>query len=122
MFGFMIIKSDNMSPSIKPGSLIIYYKLNKEYNKDDVIVKKNQIYRIIGIKSDNIVINNNQLFINEIKEEDKIYYDQTIEYHLSDNEYFALNDNRRNINDSRSFGIISKIDGLVIAKIQIRSF
>ena len=124
MFGFKIIKSNNMSPSFKPGTLVIYYKLNKEYKRDDVISIDNKIYRVMGVYKDKIKIENNQLFINEIKEEDKIYFDKNLSYYLNKDEYFILNDNRRNTNDSRVFGKINIniIDGLIIAKIQIRDF
>ena len=124
IFGFQIIKSNNMNPIIKPGCLILYYKLGHEYKKDDVITINKQIYRVIGVYKDIIKIENNQLFINDVKEEDKIYYDKKLNYHLNKDEYFVLNDNRKDINDSRSFGIINtkKINGIVIAKIQIRNF
>jgi len=131
VFGFYIVKNNNMNPSIKSGTLLIYYRLDKKYNNTDVIVTNNNIYRIIGTYKDNIEINNIVL-VNSIKEEGDIYFstykddNSKIKYPLKVNkdEYFVLNDYRLDKNDSRKFGSINKnkIKGKVILSIQVRGF
>ena len=132
IFGFYIVKSNNMNPSIKNGSLLIYYRLNKKIDRLDVIVSNNQIYRVVGINKDKIDIKNNIVLVNDMKEEGDIYFStykvdtSKINYPLEigKNEYFVLNDYRTDNNDSRSFGVIKKnnIKGKVIGSIQIRGF
>ena len=133
VYGFSIVKSNNMYPYFKEGELIIYYKLNKKYNEDEVILtNKNEIYRIIGKEYDIVDIKNNKVLINLNIEENKIYYDTlkcdssniNYPYKIKQNEYFVLNDNRLNNNDSRCFGSINKSDikGTIIFKLQVRGF
>ncbi len=132
VFGIHVVKTVNMFPSIKPGELVIYYKLNKEYYNNDVIVYNNNLYRIVGISNDDINIENGNLIINNFEEENEIYFNTNIDsktnikypYIVKENEYFIMNDYRLELNDSRLFGSISKnkIDGLIIASIQIRDF
>ena len=132
IFGFYVVKSNNMNPSIKSGSLLIYFRLSQKYDNNDVIIVNNQIYRIVGKYKDKIDIQNNRLVINGIKEEGNVYFntykgnDSKINYPIEINkdEYFVLNDYRLDKNDSRLFGSIKKknIVGKVIGNIQIRGF
>ena len=132
IFGFYIVKANNMNPSIKSGSLLIYYRLSKTIDRLDVIVSNNKIYRVVGINKDNIDINNNIVLVNGMKEEGDIYFStykvdtSNINYPLKigNNEFFVLNDYRTDNNDSRRFGLIHKknIQGKVIGSIQIRGF
>ena len=132
VFGIYVVKSVNMFPGIKPGQLIIYYKLNKDYYNKDIIVYNNNLYRIVGINNDEINIDNGSLVINNFEEENEIFFNTNIDddsiikypYIVKENEYFIMNDYRIDSNDSRLFGPISKnkIDGLLIASIQIRDF
>ena len=72
VFGFMIVKSNNMNPSIKSGSFVILYKLNKNYEHGDVVAvnikNKLELFRIIAVHDDEILINEKGVFINNIKE------------------------------------------------------
>ena len=132
IFGFYVIKSNTMNPSLKSGSLLIYYRLNKNYNNFDVIITNNHVYRIIGKFKDEIDIQNNIVLINKEKEEGNVYFstykDNTskINYpiEIGKDEYFVLNDYRIDSNDSRRNGLIKKenIQGKVIGSIQIRGF
>lgn len=136
VFGFMIVKSNNMNPSIKSGSFVILYKLNKDYIRGDVIAvnikNKLELFRIIAVSNDEILINEKGVFINNIKEDREIYFSTILNnqnilkypYKLKDDEFFVLNDYRKDTNDSRHFGIISKnnIVGTLITSIQIRGF
>ncbi len=132
IFGFYIVKSNNMNPSIKSGTLLIYYRLNKKYDRLDVIVAKNNIYRIIGKYKDKIEIQNNIVLVNGIKEEGDVFFSTykndtskiKYPYEIRKDEYFVLNDYRVDNDDSRSFGTIKEKDikGKVIGSIQIRGF
>ncbi len=130
LFGFKIIKSNNMSPSIKPGSLTIYYKNNDTYRKGDVVLvninSDEKIYRILGACDDTIQIQEKGIFVNGIKEEinNKKVLKKTQNYKIEKNKFFVINDNSNDTSDSRSFGVIDirNIKGIVIAKVQIRDF
>lgn len=133
VIGVYINDSTNMNPSVKPGDLVITYRLNKQYEKGDIILINNSFVRIVGSCKDEITINeNNQLLINGQMIEEEIYFDTFIDsesnikypYIVEKGEYFVLNDYRLDNNDSRSFGSINTKDvkGLVIASIRIKGF
>ncbi len=122
-----------MIPNISPGDLVIYYRLNNEYESKDPIIfiydNKEYLGRIIAIPGDTInITDDNKLIINEsILNEEYIYYetyklDTSIEYPITikDNEYFILSDNRTSSFDSRYFGPITNknIKGKVISLIR----
>ena len=132
IFGFYIVKSNNMNPSFKSGSLLIYYRLNKEIEKLDVVIVKGKIYRVIGTYKDEIDIANSIVLVNGMKEEGDVFFStyknetSNINYPLKigKDEYFVLNDYRKEVSDSREFGLVKKaqIEGKIIGNIQIRDF
>ena len=136
VFGIHINNDINMNPTLRAGDLVITYKLNKKYNRGDIVYinKRNNksFVRVVGIEYDKIDIDENIVLINSYSEEREIYY-ETIKndystfnypYEIEKSEYFVLNDYRTNDNDSRSFGSVYKnnIEGVVIASIRIRDF
>lgn len=80
VIGIYINDSINMNPAVKPGDLVITYRLNKHYEKGDVILTNNSFVRIVGTYKDEITINeNNQLLINGQMIEEEIYFDTFID-------------------------------------------
>ena len=135
IFGVQIIQDENMKPTIKQGCLLMYYRLDTNYRKGDVVSitvdEKNYIVRIVALPNDKVEITDDGiLLISGYPEDNDVYYDTVktsdIEYPyvLKNNEYFVLNDFRKNTKDSRTFGGINKkqINGKVMIKIQIRDF
>jgi len=137
IFGIQIVNNEEMTPSFKAGSLTVYYRLDKQYTRYDVISatinNKINIYRIIGLPGDTIdITEDGNLLINGHTEEIEDYYktgldpDSKIEFpiEIKEDEVFILNDYRLATTDSRTFGPINKkdINGKIIAKLQIRDF
>ena len=131
VFGIMVVKDVNMVPTIKAGSLIIYYRLESSYKRGDIIIKNNNIYRVSATPYEIIDIDNGRVSVNYYKEDDyflNTYKNEesniTYPYALGRDEYFLLNDNRYDYNDSRSFGSVkkNKMKGVVITKLQVRDF
>ena len=121
IFGLYIVKSINYKNiNINPNDFLIYYKLQKEYNNNDIVFYKNKIYRVVGSKGQIINKKNNKFYIDNDIYFDSILYNFEYPYTIKDNELFLISDN----NDSRTYGCINKdnIDGKLIFRIQIRDF
>lgn len=137
IFGLKVMNNQSMKPAIQEGELLLYYRLDKDYKRGDVVValmnKKASTYRIVGLPGDVIDLNSDgKLTVNKIIEKTTIYYDTFLDvnskiqfpYTVPNNEYFLLNDYRDSMKDSRLFGSIhkNKIKGKVFGAIKIRDF
>lgn len=129
IFGITLIKTDDMKPRISGGDLLFYYRMNREYHLDDVLVfnvkGEEQIARLVAVGGDTVDISmDGVLSINEntIIEDDIFYatmpYQGGIEFPvtLAPDEVFVLCDYREGAMDSRFFGPvkIDKIKGSAI--------
>ena len=129
IFGLTSMKNDDMSPRISAGDLMLYYRLERNLNIQDVIVfqKDGKQYtgRIIAQNGDSVEITNQaQLVINGSPVlENEIYYstpkyESQVQYPvtLTEDQYFILCDYREGAKDSRYFGPVEKneIKGKVI--------
>lgn len=129
VFGVHRNIGDDMNPVCKNGDLLLYYRLQKEYQANDlVVIEKNrekEVRRIIAKEGDRVDITENGLEINGyLQQENNIYMD-TLPYKegiqfpvtVGQGEYFVLGDNRTNAKDSRIYGVVKKkeIKGGVIA-------
>ena len=134
IFGFDRQCGDSMSPAVKDGDLVFFYRLQKEYNRSDLIVLEKegdvQVRRIIAGPGDCVDISENGLEINGyLQQEDGIYTDtmrfaEGIEFPVTvgQEEYFVLGDNRENARDSRIYGLVNRkeIKGTVISLLRRR--
>ncbi|HUM84078.1 MAG TPA: signal peptidase I [Lachnospiraceae bacterium] len=120
VFGFKVVTNDDMKPRISADDLLIYYRLNKTYRANDVIIfqKDNVQYigRIVGVGGDKIEIDDDgSIKINDsVIGEDNIYYatkpyDEGITFPvtLKEDEFFILCDYREGAKDSRYFGPVN---------------
>ena len=129
VFGVHRNIGDDMNPVCKNGDLLLYYRLQKEYQANDlVVIEKNrekEVRRIIAKEGERVDITENGLEINGyLQQENNIYMD-TLPYKegiqfpvtVGQGEYFVLGDNRTNAKDSRIYGVVKKkeIKGGVIA-------
>ncbi len=113
------VVGDSMVPTLINGDVLILNKLDRNYNRFDIVVVKLEeeneeiIKRVIGLPGETIECENNQLYINTKKLDDP-YNDGFVEdfllIKLEENEYFIMGDNRKVSKDSRSFGKINKKD------------
>ena len=133
VFGLHIQPDDTMHPHIKPGDLLLFYRLPRELAAGEVVVfdKDGQRLtgRIVARGGDTVEITDDAaLRINgSTVAEPDIYettppYDSGVTYPLTlaDGEYFILCDAREGAQDSRWFGPVQQgeIRGRVIAALR----
>ena len=129
VFGLTPMANADMQPAVYAGDLMLYYRLDKNLNSDDVVVfqKEGIQYtgRIVAVPGDVVEITDeSELMVNKntVMEDNIFYttpaYDSEVEYPLAlkEDQYFILCDNREGAKDSRSFGVVdtSEIKGKVI--------
>ena len=117
------IDGASMEPNYYHGDDILFWHLNVEYERFDVVILKAPsgdywIKRIIGLPGDTVVLDNGVVFVNGIlidqsflEDDDGSIDDYTVcrvgetdycEFNLTDEQYFVLGDNRRLSDDSRT--------------------
>ena len=129
VFGLTPMANADMQPAVCAGDPMLYYRLDKNLNSDDVVVfqKEGIQYtgRIVAVPGDVVEITDeSELMVNKntVMEDNIFYttpaYDSEVEYPLAlkEDQYFILCDNREGAKDSRSFGVVdtSEIKGKVI--------
>ncbi len=129
VFGLAPMKNDDMSPRISAGDLMLYYRLQREWHTQDVVVLKKDgvtyTARIVAQGGDTVEITDNaELKVNgSLVLENDIYYstpkyDDSVSYPvtLGADEFFVLCDYREGAKDSRYFGPVqrSELKGKVI--------
>ena len=132
------VDGSSMDSTLKNGDILILNKLDKSYERFDVVVinakidGKNSklVKRIIGLPKENIKYEDNELYINGKKIED-VTTARTSDFSLSDiydlekipdDCYFVMGDNRLYSRDSRDYtvGLIKKED--IVGTTTIRLF
>ena len=135
IFGFTRIPNQSMAPNIAAGDLLLYYRLDKEYNVGDVVTfkKDDRRYHLRVIATAGQVISLNtegEFLVNGDLETHQTYLKNVIPtgskisypYVVGKGKVFVVGDYRSNTSDSRVFGAIdtSIIDGKVISILQTK--
>lgn len=120
------VASDAMTPTLRPSQRVLVsrlpYRLTTPQRGDLVAVRNRidpsvtNVYRVVGLPGDQLDIKGAQVVLNgqPLREP---YLSETLErlsvnaitagqYRVGKDQYFLLNDNRFDLNDSRSFGMI----------------
>ena len=133
VFGLAIQPDDTMYPHLKPGDLLLYYRLPRSFAAGEVVVFTQDDRRCTGRVAarggDTVEVTENALLrINgSLVAEPDIYettprYDSDVTYPLTlaDGEYFILCDAREGAPDSRRYGPVTaeNIAGRVIAVVR----
>ena len=118
VFGLLIVKDDSLSPSVEPGDLIVYYRLEKEFHVSDLVVYEETVDSCIATGNDHVRIHEGEVFVNDVFLPGVSVYamDQSVE--LKDTELFLLNHSTA----SDSFCLpaeTEEIQGAVIAIVRI---
>lgn len=119
--GMAVVKGNSMSPFYKDGDLVIYLRVDRQYEAGDVILfhgieDKDYIKRVVGVPGDRVYIDQRTetVYVNdtELKEtsvltgtKSKDFVDYPVT--LQEDEYFVLGDNRADSVDSRNFGVVT---------------
>jgi len=126
-------KGLGMFPAMKDGDLIIAFRLQKDYAKNDVIVcevsGKQQVARIVARENDVVTIEESgTLRINGTVQSGDILYPtyrkegQEYPYRVPEGHVFVLGDYRTHTVDSRDYGAVSmeQVKGKVITILRRR--
>ncbi|MBQ3408640.1 MAG: signal peptidase I [Clostridia bacterium] len=135
LFGLTRMKNLAMKPSIEPGSLVLYYRLDKDYHVGDVVTfqkdGKRYVLRIVATQNQTVSLNMDGEFItSDGNEQHQTYFENiipegsniTYPYKVGNNQVFVVGDYRVETEDSRIFGAIDMdiIDGKVISLLQTK--
>ena len=135
VYGLHYVTEPSMTPAIEDGDLLLYYRWDKDYHSNDLVVFKKdgakQVRRVVASSGDEVDITDAGLVINgSVQQERSIYaktqrYETDIKFPLvvGQDEVFVLGDAREGVSDSRVYGPIpqSKTQGTVIALLRRRS-
>ena len=127
------VTGNEMFPALEDGDVVLAYRLQRDYTKNDVVVYsqggKRTTGRILGRDGDVINMDDSgTLQVNGTNQGGEIMYPTyakegiTYPYIIPDGEVFILDDYRTQAEDSRDFGSISRdqIEGKVITIIRRR--
>jgi signal peptidase I len=134
VFGIRRVSGETMYPRLRDGDLILYYRLEQDYQIGDVVTFKEDGQtiqgRIVAQGGDVVDMSGGQLMVNGNIQTEEIFYDtyegafQNVElpYTVEADSYFVLSDFRSDGYDSRDFGAVSrkKLDGKVITLLRRR--
>lgn len=135
VIGIAFVSGTSMTPYLQDGELVVFYRLDKEYQMDDVVIVHRSgnveyIKRVAGRAGDTLEVDEEgKLWRNGEQEKDSCWTGRTdalpdgvaYPYAVPESSYFVLGDNRENSRDSREFGAVKKeeIIGRVIAHLGI---
>lgn len=136
VFGVKIMNNSDMFPRVSASDLLIYYRLDRTYRQNDLVVLKKDdkeyVLRVVALGGDEIDINKTGLIINNSTQYNPNIFYQTGIYEgglkfpikLKEDEVFLLGDMRDSAVDSRYFGPvkITQIKGKVFILIRRSNF
>jgi signal peptidase I len=109
----------SMRPTLEDGEFVLVSKLSYkfgEYNRGDIIVfhfplnpDEELVKRIIGLPGDNVVVKDNQVYVNGQKLDEPYIAQAPLysgEWIVPEGTLFVLGDNRNNSNDSKDWGLL----------------
>jgi signal peptidase I len=135
VFGIRQVSGETMYPRLRDGDLILYYRLEQDYQIGDVVTFKDEGEklqgRIVAQGGDVVELTDDgQLVVNGNPQNEEIFYVtneaifQGVEfpYTVEADSYFVLSDFRTEGYDSRNFGAVSRkdLDGKVITLLRRR--
>jgi len=134
LYGLARSTDADMTPAVKDGDLVLFYRLDKDYAIGDLLLLefegRLQVRRVIAKAGDTVDITPKGLVINgAIQQEPEIYqatrrYQDSLSFPLTvgRGQVFLLGDSRENATDSRIYGPVNTDDtlGTVITVIRWR--
>ena len=136
VLGITINYGNNMHPAVNDGDLIVSLKLQRPYLNAAVLYRhdgKKRTGRVVGLPGNVIdITDKGELLVNNAIASEDIYYPTNkaenspirFPYTVEEGKAFILNDNRKDTDDSRSFGAVSleDFDGPFLFTLRRRGF
>lgn len=137
VFGIQRYTGEDMSPNIRDGDLILYFRPDRNFTAGDVVMLtdpegKQRAARVIAVHKDTVDITEEGLKINDSVQTERMTRGKTHAYEkgrrfpltVSTGEVFVLGDNREHATDSRIFGCVDAglLKGKVIGILRRRDF
>ena len=125
----------DMFPRVTDGDLILYYRLDKDYVRSDLLLLDFegdlQVRRVVAVGGDTVDITADGLVVNGSLQQEPAIYQETARYMngirfpvtLEEGQVFVLGDAREDATDSRIYGPVDSKDtlGTVITIIRRRN-
>jgi len=124
LFGIFRLADVSMSPAVKAGDLVVFYRLDKTYRIGDSIVLKyegkKQVRRVIAAAGDTVDVTDEGLSVNGALQQEEWVYGETLLYTegvrfpvtVGEGQIFVLGDSREGAVDSRIYGAVDIADTL----------
>lgn len=125
IYGAFRCDDPSMSPAIKDGDLVVYYRLDKNYVLSDVAAIEENGHvtakRVVAESGDTVdITEDGKLIVNGAIQQETSIYEDTYRYEegidfpvtLKEGEIFLLGDARENSTDSRIYGPVQEEDTL----------
>lgn len=136
VFGLMRVTDPSMEPRFQDGDLVLFYRLDKDYDARDVAVFENDGYltsgRVIAVGGDTVNIDSRGLVVNGAYQQEQGITDETTQVAdgvtfpltVPHGAVFLLGDNRDEAVDSRIVGCVpaDQTLGTVIGLFRRRGF
>ena len=127
------MKGTDMFPSVRDGDLLLAYRLQKDYRKNDVVIYEaegvRRVGRVVAREGDNVLITEDGLLrVNGTVQRGEILYPtesrsgQEETYTVPRKSVFILGDYRTEARDSRDFGpvAVKQVEGKLITILRRR--
>jgi signal peptidase I len=125
-----------MTPAVKDGDLVMFYRIDKSYSAGDLVVLdyegERQVRRVVAIEGDAVDITEDGLIVNGALQQEFEIYEKTVRYEegidfpvtVGQGAVFVLGDSRQSATDSRIYGAVDAGDtkGAVVAIARRRGF
>ena len=118
VFGLCRLQDESMSPSVKDGDMVAFYRLDKNYAVQDPIVVRQEeglvVRRVVAIGGDTVDFKDGRLVLNGIPQSESYAFGKTEQFKIGpefpltvpERQVFVLADAREQATDSRIYGCI----------------
>lgn len=124
VYGLHRVSDDEMNPAVKHGDMLMYYRLDKNYDIGDLVLvnwqQQTEVRRVVAKAGDVVDISEDGLLVNGALQQEAHIFQETLRYEnaidfpvsLGLNQVFLLGDARQNATDSRVYGPVDVDDTL----------